>query len=222
MGDGGAATSCPPPGRKADETLPTPADAAAALDAARALKSDGNAAYARADDDAALAAWNEALEAVARAGGGREATALAVMLHANSSAAHLRASNPPAARAAATAALALDPAHVKALLRRAAAAEAGGDVVAAEADARAAVAAAPGDATAEATAARLAPLAEAEAEKLKAAAMEQLKGVGNALLGAFGLSLDSFVAERDEATGAFSVRMADRGGGGGGGASGGG
>ena len=59
-------------------------------------------------------------------------------------------------------------------------------------------------------------------DKLKAAAMEQLKGVGNALLGAFGLSLDSFVAERDEATGAFSVRMADRGGGGGGGASGGG
>ena len=49
----------------------------------------------------------------------------------------------------------------------------------------------------------------------------KLKELGNSLLGRFGLSLDSFAAEKDPETGAYSIKFNQSGGGGGGGGGGG-
>ena len=59
---------------------------------------------------------------------------------------------------------------------------------------------------AETAAARLRPLVEARREALKEEMLGTLKGLGDALLGNFGLSTKNFKAEKDE-TGAYSVRF---------------
>ena len=44
-------------------------------------------------------------------------------------------------------------------------------------------------------------------ETLKKETMEKLKGLGNSILGNFGMSLDNFKAEKDPVTGSYSIRM---------------
>ncbi len=54
---------------------------------------------------------------------------------------------------------------------------------------------------------RLAPLVAAQQEALREEMVGKLKELGNGLLGKFGLSLDNFKAEKDPATGAYSIKF---------------
>lgn len=55
--------------------------------------------------------------------------------------------------------------------------------------------------------ARLEKLEAERMETLKKETMEKLKGLGNSILGNFGMSLDNFKAEKDPKTGSYSIRM---------------
>lgn len=55
--------------------------------------------------------------------------------------------------------------------------------------------------------ARLTVIHNERMEKLKNEAMDKLKGLGNSLLGAFGMSLDNFKMNQDPNTGGWSVSM---------------
>ena len=123
----------------------------------------------------------------------------------------------------------------KALLRRAAAAAGEGDFASAAADAgRAAKEASSASSSQDSNAAAAFLLskqasAAAEdydnkateaAERAKDEVVGKLKELGNSLLGRFGLSLDSFAAEKDPVTGAYSIKFNQSGGGSGGGSGG--
>ena len=144
------------------------------------------------------------------------AALLAAQLHCNRSVALLRAGRHAEARAAAGAALGLDPAYAKARRRRAAAAEALGDAAAALEDMAALTAADPADADAAAAVTRLRPAADAQRDAQAAAVVSQLKDLGNSLLGRFGLSIDNFSATKDPETGQYSISFGQKGGSGGG------
>ena len=60
--------------------------------------------------------------------------------------------------------------------------------------------------------ARLQKLVDANLEKLKTETMDKLKGLGNSILGNFGLSMDNFAAVQDPATGGYSVSFNQGGG----------
>ena len=131
---------------------------------------------------------------------------------ANRAACRLKLARPNDAAEDCTRALRCDASFVKARLRRAEAREAADpkDLEGALADCEAAAAHASADAgtrlRAETAAARLRPLVEARREALKEEMLGTLKGLGDALLGNFGLSTKNFKAEKDE-TGAYSVRF---------------
>lgn len=131
---------------------------------------------------------------------------------ANRAACRLKLSRPTEAAEDCTRALRCDASFVKARLRRAEARETVDpkDLEGALADCEAAAADADADAGlrlhAETAAARLRPLVEARREALKEEMLGTLRGLGDALLGNFGLSTKNFEAEKD-ATGAYSVRF---------------
>ena len=131
---------------------------------------------------------------------------------ANRAACRLKLARPNEAAEDCTRALRCDESFVKARLRRAEARETADpkDLEGALADCEAAATDARADAglrlRAETAAARLRPLVEARREALKEEMLGTLKGLGDALLGNFGLSTKNFKAEKD-ATGAYSVQF---------------
>jgi tetratricopeptide (TPR) repeat protein len=131
---------------------------------------------------------------------------------ANRAACRLKLARPNEAAEDCTRALRCDESFVKARLRRAEARETADpkDLEGALADCEAAAADVDADAGlrlhAETAAARLRPLVEARREALKEEMLGTLRGLGDALLGNFGLSTKNFEAEKD-ATGAYSVRF---------------
>ena len=131
---------------------------------------------------------------------------------ANRAACRLKLARPNEAAEDCTRALRCDESFVKARLRRAEARETADpkDLEGALADCEAAATDARADAglrlRAETAAARLRPLVEARREALKEEMLGTLRGLGDALLGNFGLSTRNFEAEKD-ATGAYSVRF---------------
>ena len=130
----------------------------------------------------------------------------------NRAACRLKLARPNEAAEDCTRALRCDESFVKARLRRAEARETADpkDLEGALADCEAAATDARADAglrlRAETAAARLRPLVEARREALKEEMLGTLKGLGDALLGNFGLSTKNFKAEKD-ATGAYSVQF---------------
>lgn len=167
-----------------------------------------------------------------------EATELGATLHANLSASYLKLSNFPEARDSADAALRLLRAEekkkkkrtllvAKALLRRSAGAAGEGDFVSAAADAKRAAEEASGSGNdggaaafllvkqASAAAEEYDQKAAEAAERARDEVVGKLKELGNSLLGRFGLSLDSFAAEKDPETGAYSIKFNQSGNGGG-------
>jgi tetratricopeptide (TPR) repeat protein len=212
-------------------------DEQTALDSAELLKAEGNALYAKQDRASALEKYLEAA-AVAPAHRPAHTGPARAVYFANAAACACAQSDWTRACEFATRALELRPDYLKALMRRSAAREALDDPEGALADARrvgelAAAGLGAGAATATTTTttptpvpdraalqwarsavARLEPLAIEKQEKMKAEVLGKLKDLGNSILGRFGMSLDDFSAEKDPATGSYSIKFG-RGGGGG-------
>lgn len=106
-----------------------------------------------------------------------------------------------------TQAIALSPAYVKALLRRAEAYEKVDKLEEALADYDAVLKLDPNVRTAAAGHARLVGVVEERREKMKAEMLDKLKGFGNTLLGKFGLSTDNFQMVQDPSTGSYSINF---------------
>jgi len=102
-------------------------------------------------------------------------------------------------------AILLNPVYAKAWVRRATAHERQGDTELALKDARQAQTLEPGNATVRATVQRLQKLEDERLERLKTETLGKLKDLGNSILGNFGLSLDSFNAQKDPNTGSYSI-----------------
>lgn len=184
---------------------------AAVLKEADALKAEGNALFGAGDFEAAASKYSDALEAAAECagpGGPAMASARATYL-ANRGAARLQVGENAGARDDCSASLALAPGRPKVLMRRARACERLEEWDQAHADAEAALACEGwgDDKEAQAMVRRVKPKADAAREKLKEETMEQLKGLGNSVLGMFGLSLDNFSAEKDPSTGSYNIQF---------------
>jgi hypothetical protein len=104
-----------------------------------------------------------------------------------------------------TVALLLQPYYVKALVRRCTAYERLNNTEAALTDALAAQKLEPSNAALRTTVTRLQKLEEERMEKLKTETLAKLKDLGNSILGNFGLSLDSFNAQKDPNTGSYNI-----------------
>jgi hypothetical protein len=104
-----------------------------------------------------------------------------------------------------TIALLLQPYYVKALVRRCTAYERLNNTEAALADALAAQKLEPSNAALRTTVIRLQKLEDERMEKLKTETLAKLKDLGNSILGNFGLSLDSFNAQKDPNTGSYNI-----------------
>ena len=102
-------------------------------------------------------------------------------------------------------ALLLNPVYGKAWVRRSTVHERRGDTEAALKDAREALQLEPYNATVRASVARLQKLEDERLERLKTETIGKLKDLGNSILGNFGLSLDSFNAQKDPNTGSYSI-----------------
>jgi len=102
-------------------------------------------------------------------------------------------------------ALIINPTYTKALLRRMAAYEALSKTEEALQDAKEALKTAPRDTKIIGHNRRLQKLEDERMEKLKAETMDKLKGLGNSMLGYFGLSLDNFKADQDPNTGSYNI-----------------
>ena len=105
-------------------------------------------------------------------------------------------------------ALELKPDYAKALARRSLALEATSALDEALADQQALLKVSEGPSLIQKVTgevARLQALVTERDEKLKNEMLDKLKGLGNSLLGNFGLSLDNFKAVKDETTGSYSI-----------------
>jgi len=105
-------------------------------------------------------------------------------------------------------ALELKPDYAKALARRSLALEATSALDEALADQQALLKVSEGSSLVQKVTgevARLQALVTERDEKLKNEMLDKLKGLGNSLLGNFGLSLDNFKAVKDETTGSYSI-----------------
>ena len=201
----------------ADEGASDEPDETEAASARRDAREDDRASGAETTDGAPHVASSDVIsnEASRTASSG----ARDVVVHraratyfANRAACRLKLARPNEAAEDCTRALRCDESFVKARLRRAEARETADpkDLEGALADCEAAATDARADAglrlRAETAAARLRPLVEARREALKEEMLGTLKGLGDALLGNFGLSTKNFKAEKD-ATGAYSVQF---------------
>ncbi|KAL9936967.1 hypothetical protein V8E36_004202 [Tilletia maclaganii] len=173
------------------------------------------------DDDAAAGGKGEEEEEIISSAGVvadenadlAEAGRLRAVLYANIAACHLASDHYDLAIRATTSALVDDPAYVKALYRRATAYEKKGGWVSlsnAEEDLKKILTIPETPAslrpTVQASLQRLKPLVEEAGKKEKDEMMGQLKGLGNTVLGYFGLSTDNFKFEQ-QANGGYSMNF---------------
>jgi len=183
--------------------------AARSAELAAASKEEGNRLFAARDFEAAAACYTEALRRCPRGADGAAEAALApqrAVFYCNRAACAL-ALVPPRHEDAiydCDRALELRPDYAKALARRAASLEATGALDEALRDLQALAAIDPRDQRAASEAARVLALTSERDEKLKAEMLDKLKGLGNSLLGNFGLSLDNFKAVQGP-DGAYSI-----------------
>ncbi|XP_028783410.1 tetratricopeptide repeat protein 1 isoform X1 [Neltuma alba] len=104
-----------------------------------------------------------------------------------------------------TKALELNPAYLKALVRRGEAHEKLEHFEEAIADMKKIIEIDPSNDQARRTIRRLEPLAAEKREKMKEEMIGKLKDMGNSLLGRFGMSVDNFKAVQDPNTGSYSI-----------------
>jgi len=106
-----------------------------------------------------------------------------------------------------TIALMLNPNYVKAFLRRMAAHEKIDEVDNALKDAQEAYRIDPTNNLVRGHVDRLKKISDERMEKLKEETMGKLKDLGNSILGNFGMSMDTFTAEKDPNTGSYSIKF---------------
>jgi tetratricopeptide (TPR) repeat protein len=100
-----------------------------------------------------------------------------------------------------------NPMYAKAYIRRCTAYEQTDKTDMALEDAKAALKMDPGNKKILQTVRRLQKLEDERLETLKAETLDKLKGLGNTILGGFGLSLDNFNAVQDPNTGSYSINF---------------
>jgi len=203
---------------------------AAAHEAGDAQKMIGNEYFARGAYEDAITAYTAALRCIGAVDDAVDASisrisaltrqcgegegegvevkdARAATYYANRAACFLKLRDYARASADATRAIAIDGAYTKAYARRAVAREALEDVEGALDDYKRVLERAPSDVAARDAVARLTPIVDAKREEMKEEVIATMKNLGNSLLGNFGLSLDNFKAEKDPATGSYSINF---------------
>ena len=155
------------------------------------------------DNDVVQDYYNQALEVVPPS-----ATSQKAVYYSNRAACYMRQEEYSLALIDCSAALDLNPSYVKALLRRATAYEALEDFEKALVDVQKVIQELdPTNSSATEILARVEPKAMAKREELKEEMIGKLKELGNTVLGKFGLSLDNFKAEKDPASGSYSIKF---------------
>jgi len=169
------------------------------LATAIAAKERGNTFFKAGDVDQAIECYTEAIDSAPPG-----ATELATFF-ANRAACYAKSGRHRWVAEDCTAALELQPDHVKALMRRAQAKETMEEPDAALADMKRVVELDPTVKAAAAAVPRLQAAADAKLEAQKEEMMGKLKDLGNTVLGKFGLSLDNFKADQDPNTGSYNI-----------------
>eukprot|EP00250_Pteridium_aquilinum_P019387 c24408_g1_i1 orf=242-1048(-) len=173
-----------------------------ALSQANAAKTEGNEFYAAGKYEDALACYTNALEIVPEHENSNEIRAAC---HSNSATCHFQLNHFEEAVAQSTKALEINPAYVKALMRRAQSHEKMDHLDEALADYNKVLELNPGNQQARVSAKRLEPIVAERREKLKEEMIGKLKDLGNTVLGKFGMSVDNFKAVKDPNTGSYSI-----------------
>jgi len=127
------------------------------------------------------------------------------VFHANRAACYLRMEQWAEVVADCTVAIELNPRYINAIQRRASAYEEQDKLAEALDDWKAVIELEPTNSKAKSSAARLGPVVHERQEQQKAEMLGKLKDLGNGLLGKFGLSLDSFQAQKDPTTGSYNI-----------------
>ncbi|KAG9442954.1 hypothetical protein H6P81_018808 [Aristolochia fimbriata] len=173
-----------------------------AVDQANDAKMEGNRLFGAGQYEDALLQYTQALQVVPEM---PLTTEIRSICHANSAICYLKLGRYEDTVKEATEALKLNPAYLKALLRRAEAHERLEHFEEAIADMKSVLELDPSHDQAKRAIGRLEPLAAEKREKLKEEMMGKLKDMGNSILGRFGMSVDNFKAVKDPNTGSYSI-----------------
>ena len=171
----------------------------AALEEAREAKARGNAHFKSCEWDSAIECYTRAIECCP------EGVDECAVFYANRAAAFAKVNEHEGVVDDCTAALAVKPQYVKALVRRALAQEVLDLPSEALEDAKKALELEPENMEVAAAVKRLEVAAAAKLEKQKEEMLGKLKDLGNSVLGRFGMSLDNFKAEKDPNTGSYNI-----------------
>mmetsp|Transcript_13852 Transcript_13852/g.24266 ORF Transcript_13852/g.24266 Transcript_13852/m.24266 type:complete len:261 (+) Transcript_13852:31-813(+) len=169
---------------------------------AEAFKAEGNALYGQCKWEEAAGKYSDAVEAAPPSAANKRAVYLA-----NLAACDMARKLFTEAVRACTAAVEEDPLYIKAYMRRGVAHRELDDLDHALGDAKKVLELEPGNSWAIHAVQELEPMVQQKNDKLKDEMLGKLKDLGNNLLGKFGMSLDSFKAEKDPATGSYSVKF---------------
>ena len=192
------------------ENTPGSSEAGSSSEVPAALlqaKTKGNEHFKKQELEAAITCYTCAIELVASTEAEAGLAEQVAASYANRAACFAKLGKHRKVEEDSTAALALQPKYVKALLRRAIAREAMGKPQEASEDAKLAASLDEGNKEAAVLFKRLEKAANEELERKKAEMMGNLKDLGNNILGRFGMSLDNFKAEQDPNTGSYNIQF---------------
>lgn len=169
---------------------------------ANEAKGEGNKSFVAGEYEAALAHYASALEI---APDDPMANEVRSMCFANRAVCYYKLSKYAETVKESTKALELNPAYIKALIKRAEAHERLEQFEEAIADMNKVLELEASNEQARRTIIRLEPLAAEKREKLKEEMIGKLKDLGNSVLGRFGMSVDNFKAVKDPNSGSYSI-----------------
>ncbi|PON99288.1 N-terminal acetyltransferase A, auxiliary subunit [Trema orientale] len=173
-----------------------------ALEQANDAKLEGNKLYSSGQFEDALSQYELALELAPEIPSSVE---IRSTCHSNRAICYLKLGKYEDTIKECTKALELNPAYLKALLRRGEAHEKLEHFEEAIADMKKILELDPSNDQARKSIRRLEPLAAEKREKMKEEMIGKLKEMGNSLLGRFGMSVDNFKAVKDPNTGSYSI-----------------
>eukprot|EP00301_Raphidiophrys_heterophryoidea_P006397 c12582_g3_i1.p1 GENE.c12582_g3_i1~~c12582_g3_i1.p1 ORF type:complete len:242 (+),score=76.39 c12582_g3_i1:394-1119(+) len=162
------------------------------------LKQQGNDLFKTQQFETAIAAYSQALDK-------STVTSLKSQCFGNRAACFMALERYEAAVADCTAALDLDDKYIKVLYRRCDAYERLDRLAEALADAKKIVELDPGEKRAMAKAEQLQPVVTERQERERQEMINKLKGMGNSILGKFGLSTENFKMVQDPSTGSYNI-----------------